>query len=108
MTFWVAVLVVGLGSYLFRVTPLLLGDRLRIAPRAQGVLRHAGVGGVAALVVFGIRDAGIAGPSGSVLPALCAVVVAGMVAYRGRSMGFVLVVGGCVYGAAGVAVAAFG
>ncbi|HYN71343.1 MAG TPA: AzlD domain-containing protein [Nakamurella sp.] len=61
MTTWIAVLVAGLGSYAFRVAPLLLGNRLRLRERTQDILRHAGMGGIAALLVSSILGFGSTG-----------------------------------------------
>lgn len=50
---WIAVLAAGAASYGLRVLPLLLGDRVRLSPRAQTGLRHAGMGAITGLLVLG-------------------------------------------------------
>ena len=55
---WIAVLIAGLGSYALRAVPLILGARLRVPQRTQDVLRHAGMGGITALLVTSIAAIG--------------------------------------------------
>ena len=44
MSMWLAIVLVGLGSYAFRVIPMLLGERMRLSERADATLRHTAVG----------------------------------------------------------------
>ncbi|MGS0688260.1 AzlD domain-containing protein [Nakamurella sp. GG22] len=115
MTVWVVVLLVGAGSYAFRLTPLLLGERLRLGERTQQGLRHAGMGGIAALLLAGVIGHGSSDPSGqagielaTVLPTAAAVLVAAFVALRGRSMIMVLLTGGTLFAATSVGIALLG
>jgi branched-subunit amino acid transport protein len=108
MTSWIAVLVVGLGSYSFRVAPLLIGARLRLGARTQDVLRHAGMGGIAALLVTSVVGFGTSGGIVAVASAVGAVAVAAAVALRGRSMTLVVLAGGAVYAVIGLGLAALG
>jgi branched-subunit amino acid transport protein len=90
---WVAVLVVGAASLAFRLLPLLAVERIGMSERTASVLRHAGAGAVASLVVVAV-----VGRGGQPDPAVLAAIVAGGVAsWRERSMISVVVVGGCVY-----------
>jgi branched-subunit amino acid transport protein len=93
---WTAVLLVGLGSYLCRVVPLLTTHRLRPGERTQSVLRHAGMGGMAALLVSGLIGHDQA--SSTLLPALAGVLASTGLALRGRSMTVCLAAGAGLYG----------
>jgi len=97
VTTWIAVLVAGLGSYAFRMGPLLLGNRLRLSERSQDILRHAGMGGIAALLASSILGFGPQGGAGAIVAVLVAVVAAGLVAWRGRSMTVVVLAGSALY-----------
>ena len=97
MTTWIAVLVAGLGSYAFRMGPLLLGNRLRLSEHSHYILRHAGMGGMAALLASSILGFGSAGGAGAIAAVLVAVVAAGLVAWRGRSMTVVVLAGSALY-----------
>ena len=95
MTVAIAVLVVGLGSLLFRTLPLLAARRLpdRLATHAE----HAGLAVLAALIVRAVvlhRDAHL---TTAPLVALAATAVALVVAYRGRSLLVAVVAGGATY-----------
>jgi len=97
VTTWIAVLLVGLGSYAFRVAPLLLGTRLQWRKPTQDILRHAGMGGIAALLVSSVVGFGSTGGPGAAASAVVAVAAAAVVALRGRSMTLVVLAGGAVY-----------
>ncbi len=99
MLTWVAVIAVGLGSYAFRVTPLLLGARVRVRQHPQDILRHAGMGGIAALLVSSVVGFGTLGGLAAVASAGAAVTAAVVIAWRGRSMAVVVLAGGAVYAA---------
>lgn len=100
MSMWLAVVLVGLGSYAFRVIPLLLGEQMRLLERAEATLRHAAVGAMTALMVLGVMRFATE-PFG---PDTCALVLAlatsGTVALVGRSMPAVVLCGGVAYGLA--------
>jgi len=92
MEIWIGVLAVGVLSLAFRLGPVLTVARVGLSPRTAGVLRHAGAGAIAALVALAVlRPAG----AGAVdWPVLLAVGVGGVLAYRGRSMLWVVLAGG--------------
>ena len=96
---WIAVLAVGLGSYAFRLTPLLLGARLTLRQRHQDILRHAGMGGMAALLVTSVVGFGTSEGLTAIASAGAATAVAVVLAWRGRSLAVVVLVGGAVYAA---------
>jgi len=90
---WIVVLAVGVGSYLFRVGPLLAVQRMTLSPQAERVLRHAGTA-----AITGKQSAA----GGSALPTILALAAGIGLACRGASMTRILFVGGALY--AGVAV----
>jgi branched-subunit amino acid transport protein len=92
---WTVVLVVGATSLAFRLLPVLAVGRIGLSERTAVLLPHAGTGAVAALVVLGVL-----GPGGSPRPdpaVLAAVVLGGVLAWRGRSITRAVVLGGCAY-----------
>jgi branched-subunit amino acid transport protein len=96
---WIVVLTVGVGSYLFRVGPLLAIQRMTLPPRAERVIRHAGTAAITALIVVAGKQSAA---GGSVLPTILALAAGIGLACRGAAMTRILVVGGALY--AGVAV----
>lgn len=105
MTIWVAVVAAGAGSYLLRVLPLLLGDRLHLSDRAQEGLRHAGMGAITALLVLGVVTVLRPGSGLPVIPVVLAIGVAAVSAARGHSM-LTTVLGGAAAYALALAVTA--
>ena len=97
MTLWTAVLLVAAGSYALRLTPLLLGARLRIRPTAEDALRDAGTGGITALLIAAMVSLISAAAGPGPLAVVVAVLVAGWVARTGRSMTVVVLVGAAAY-----------
>lgn len=98
MSVWLAVLAAGLGSYLLRVLPLLLGERVQVPERVQATLQHAGVGGITALLVLGLLAAVRPEGGGPVLPVVAAVVAALVSTLLGRSMATTVLTGAAAYG----------
>jgi branched-subunit amino acid transport protein len=101
---WLAILGVGVGSYLLRVIPLVVLPRVSLPPSFDRVVRHAGLAAVTALLVASISGQA----SGDVRPTLVAVLVASVLAIRGVSMLYVVSVGGLVYVAVMLASSAVG
>jgi branched-subunit amino acid transport protein len=92
VTLWLAVGLAGMASFAFRALPLLAAERIRLRPRARDALRHAGVGAVTALIVASVRAAPAGGRD--VRPAVAlALLVGAVLAWRGRSMTWVVVAG---------------
>ena len=91
---WVVVLAVGAGSFAFRLGPLLLLQRLSLTPRADGVIRHAGIAAITALIVVSTRSnaTGMA-----LVPTVLAVAAGVVLAARRASMLRLVVHGGGVY-----------
>lgn len=91
MTTWYAVLMVGAASYVFRLLPWVLLERVQIDNRVETGLRYAGVGAMAALLVGSLTEAHDA--SGSLLPLVAALGVAAVLTWRDRSALLVVVTG---------------
>jgi branched-subunit amino acid transport protein len=98
MTMWLAIGLVGLGSYVFRVVPLLLGEFLQPSERLNTVLQHGAVGAMTALLVFGVQRAAADPFSVDTVAVGTAVAVSGAIALLGRPMAFVVLFGGITYG----------
>jgi branched-subunit amino acid transport protein len=105
---WLAVLLVALGSYAFRVVPLLLGERMRFSERVDVTLRHAAVGAMTALLVLAVLHVGGDAVGRETVAACAGVAVSSGVALLGRSMLLVLLSGAAAYGLAMIALAAVG
>ena len=52
---WVAIVLTGAGSYLFRLVPLVVLPRLTLRPGLERAVRHAGVAAIAALLVSSLQ-----------------------------------------------------
>lgn len=94
---WVTMVLVGLGSYAFRVTPLLVLPRLTLSPRVERAVRHGGSSAITALVVASVAHRGSTGDLG---PTLLAVGVGLVLAMRGASMLRIVIIGGSAYAVA--------
>ena len=82
MTMWCAVMIVGAVSYACRLVPWLVLDRVEVGPSVEAGLRYAGVGAITALLV-GSSPASPERRGGSSLPLLLALVVSGLLLWRG-------------------------
>ncbi len=99
MSMWLAILLVGLGSYLLRVVPLLLGERIRLSEELDATLRHAAVGAMTALLVLGAMQTAAEPFSTETIAVGLALAVSLGVGFSGRSMLLVVLSGGVTYGA---------
>ena len=91
---WLAIVLVGAGSYLLRLLPLVVLPRLTLRPGLERAVRHAGVAAIAALLVSSLQTDAAAG---SVGPILVAVAVALALALRGAAMLRVVALSGVTY-----------
>jgi branched-subunit amino acid transport protein len=98
MTMWLAILAVGLGSYALRLAPLLLGARVRWSDRWDRALRDASVGAMTALLVSGVQTFSDQVDRLGTIAGVAAVTVAASVAWLGRSMLVVMLIGAATYG----------
>jgi branched-subunit amino acid transport protein len=92
---WISVLVVGGASLVFRWIPMIAVHRVGLRPRTADVLRHAGAGAIAALVVLAVLRPG--GATGVDAAMLIAVALGGVLAWFGRSMVWVVLGGGAAF-----------
>lgn len=83
MTTWLAMLLVGMGSFAFRAVPLLVLPRFTVPPRVEAALRDGGTAAVTALIVSAVLHRGTTGNLGATV---LAVGVALALAVRGTSM----------------------
>jgi branched-subunit amino acid transport protein len=98
---WVVMLAVGLGSFAFRLGPLLAFQRISLSERGDRAIRNAGFSAITALIVVSTKHSA----SGSALiPTLLAVGVAIVLAARGASMLRLLVCGGALYALSAVVI----
>ena len=93
MTTWIALIAVGLISYVFRAAPLFLLGRVRISDRVDRSVRHAGAAAVTALLIGAMRDSG----GGYSLPVVAGTAMALVLAAGRSSMLRVVFSGGAVY-----------
>lgn len=91
---WVVVLAVGAGSFVFRLGPLLLLQRISLTERADRAIRHAGNAAITALIVVSTKESAT---GTAALPTMLAVVTGVVLAARGLSMLRLVVCGGGVY-----------
>ncbi len=81
MTLWFAILIVGAVSYACRLVPWLVLDRVAVGPSAEAGLRYAGAGAITALLVGALLHPQTG--EGSIPPLLLALVVSGLLLWRG-------------------------
>jgi branched-subunit amino acid transport protein len=94
MTTAIAMLAVGLVSYVFRVVPLLTVGRLRLGPGVLRTIRHGGAAAVTALFVASLGG----GAHGSSGPALIIAAGASLwLAVRGAPMLRIVLFGAAAY-----------
>lgn len=95
MTVLVVMVLVGAGSYLMRLVPLLLVDRVRLSPRVERLLADAVTAALAALLATGVHRLATGSLSPGLPPATgyAALGVGAAVALLGGSIGRVAVAG---------------
>jgi branched-subunit amino acid transport protein len=97
---WIAVIMVGAGSYLFRYAPVVALHRVSVPPLVERALSYAGASAMTAMLVSALVHHGRTTSVVASVGAVCAVLVAGAVAMRKRSFGLVVLAGLGTYGAA--------
>lgn len=89
---WAAVVVVGLASYVLRVLPLLILQHVELSPRVGEALQHAATGAMAVMLMTGVvhlvgsEEAGQVQAAGRTVGVVAGVVIALVLARRGRSL----------------------
>jgi branched-subunit amino acid transport protein len=99
---WLAILAVGAGSFMFRLAPLMVFERITLTERGDRLIRHAGTAVITALIVMTTKHSA---SGGSLVPTLLAVSVGIVLAARGSSMPRLLLSGSAVYFASTIALA---
>jgi branched-subunit amino acid transport protein len=94
---WVVILAVGLGSFAFRVAPMVVFQRVTLSERGDRAIRDAGTAAITALIALSAKQSAT---GGSAIPTLSAMAVAVVLAARGASMILLLVIGGATYAGA--------
>ena len=96
MNQWIAVLAVGVGSYAFRLLPLLIVGRLDLSPKTQELIGRAGLAAITALIAGSLQATA---HGATTLPTLAAGTVGIGLAARQASMLRIVAVGGAMYAA---------
>jgi branched-subunit amino acid transport protein len=91
---WLVILAVGAGSFVLRLGPLLVFERISLTERGDRVIRHAGTAAVTALIAVTTKHSAT---GDAVIPTVLAIAVAVVFAARGSSMVRLLVLGGATY-----------
>jgi branched chain amino acid efflux pump len=91
---WLVMIAVGVGSYGFRLGPLLVLRRVALSERADQLIRHAGTAAITALIVTSTKHSAT---GSATVPTLLAVCTAAVLAARRSSMLRLLTVGGAIY-----------
>ena len=99
MTTWAVILAVGIGSFVLRVTPLLVLQRATLSGSVDRIIRHAGLAAIAGLIAVSVRHAAT---GSSVIPTLLAVTIGTALAIRARSMLWIIGIGGGIYAGASI------
>jgi branched-subunit amino acid transport protein len=102
---WIALLGVGLGSYAFRVVPLLVLDRASLSPRVEALVGRAGLAAITALIALSTQSAAAGGAAPE---ALAGVGVGAVASARRAPMLLVVAAGGAMYAAVRLGRTAFG
>jgi branched-subunit amino acid transport protein len=101
MNMWIVMAAVGAGSFVFRLGPQLLFERVSLSARADRVIRQAGIAAITALIVVSTKQTAT---GHATVPALLAVAIATVLGARGGSILRLLAAGGAVYVVATLAV----
>ena len=105
MTTWIAIVAVGVGSFVLRAAPLLMLQRVTLSDQVDRIIRHAGVAAIAGLIATTVRHAA---HGSTTVPTLLAVAFGTWLAVRGGSMMRIIGTGGAIYAGALVAFGAIG
>jgi branched-subunit amino acid transport protein len=93
---WLTMILVGIGSYAFRVVPVLVLPRFELSARADRLLRNAGAAALTALIATSVAGSGDAF---DIAATLLAVGVAAVLAVSGSPMLRVVAGGAIAYAA---------
>jgi branched-subunit amino acid transport protein len=82
MTVWLVVLLAGLGSYLFRISMVMLADRVTMPEKVEQASAFVAPAAFAALAATGITASALGADIAGALPPLAAVAVAIIAVHR--------------------------
>jgi branched-subunit amino acid transport protein len=91
---WIVILAVGAGSFVFRLGPLLVFQRISLTERGDRVIRHAGNAAITALIAVSTKHSAT---GSAALPTVMAMTAAVVLVARGASMLRLLICGGGIY-----------
>jgi branched-subunit amino acid transport protein len=91
---WLAIIAVGVGSYVLRALPLVVLPRVTVPDWFDRAMRDAGLAAITALLVTSVNGRAA---TGDLVPTLAAVGVGIALALRGKAMLHVVWVGGAAY-----------
>jgi len=91
---WIVVLAVGVGSFVFRLGPLLVLQRRPLNDTGDRLIRHAGAAAISALIALSTKHSAA---GGQVIPTVLAMAVAIVLAARQASMIRLVLCGGSIY-----------
>jgi branched-subunit amino acid transport protein len=94
---WVVVFAVGLGSFMFRLGPLLVLQRRPLSESGDRLIRHAGAAAITALITLSTTHSA---SGGHLIPTALAMAVAVALAARQASMIRLVLCGGSIYAGA--------
>ena len=97
---WFVVLAVGVGSFVFRLGPLLVLHRRPLNDTGDRLVRHAGAAAITALIVLSTKHSAT---GGQVIPTVLAIAVAIVLAARQASMVRLVLCGGSIYACSAIA-----
>ena len=101
---WIVIVAVGLGSFVFRLGPLLLFQKVTLSERGDRLIRDGGMAAIAALIAVSARQSA---RGRATLPTVLALAAAVVLAERGASIFLLLVCGGAIYAGSAIAMNAF-
>jgi branched-subunit amino acid transport protein len=101
---WLVIVAVGIGSFAFRLGPLLLFQKVTLSERGDRMIRDAGLAAIAALIAVTARQSAT---GGAVVPTVLALAAAVVLAARGASIFLLLVCGGAIYAGSAIAMKVF-
>lgn len=105
MRVWIAILLVGVGSYGLRAAPLFVARVAQLSPRARATAERAGAASLVALAVVTIRHQTLDVETTAAVSTLAALVAGTVLAARRHALHTVAITGVLVYLAVSVAVA---
>jgi len=101
---WLVIVAVGVGSFAFRLGPLLLFQKVTLSERGDRMIRDGGTAAIAALIAVSARQSAV---GGAVVPTVLALAAAVVLAARGASIFLLLVGGGAIYAGSAIAMNVF-